>query len=100
MKKIFTVVAIALFSLSTVFSQTTPNQGKKSPKKTSVTIKTEVRTPKTVTTKTVIKADGTPDRRYKENKKITTVVVGPKKKDGTADMRYKVNKPVATKKKK
>ncbi len=31
-----------------------------------------------------LKQDGTPDRRYKENKKL--------KKDGTPDMRYKENK--------
>jgi hypothetical protein len=37
-----------------------------------------------------LKADGTPDMRYKENKATQT---GPKKKDGTADMRYKSNKP-------
>ena len=38
--------------------------------------------------------------RYKENKKVATVVIGPKKKDGTADMRFKANKPIAAKKKK
>ncbi len=36
------------------------------------------------TTATKNKADGTPDRRYKENKKL--------KKDGTPDKRYKDNK--------
>ena len=35
------------------------------------------------------KKDGTPDRRYKENKKL--------KKDGTPDMRYKQNKSAAPK---
>ena len=35
------------------------------------------------------KADGTPDKRYAENKKIKKVH---NKKDGTPDMRYKVNK--------
>ncbi|MEP6712094.1 MAG: hypothetical protein ABJA37_06755 [Ferruginibacter sp.] len=34
-----------------------------------------------------LKADGTPDKRYK-----TKTVTGPLKKDGTADMRYKANK--------
>lgn len=44
-------------------------------------------------TKTAVhtKADGTPDKRYKENKSTTTVT-GPTKKDGTPDMRYKANK--------
>ena len=32
----------------------------------------------------MLKKDGTPDKRYKENKKL--------KKDGTPDKRYKVNK--------
>lgn len=44
------------------------------------------------------KKNGTPDRRYKENKtSSTTTVVGPTKKDGTADMRYKANKTVVKK---
>ncbi len=40
------------------------------------------------------KADGTPDKRYKENKTDATAKkpAGPVKKDGTADMRYKANK--------
>lgn len=42
----------------------------------------------TTTTTTKTKKDGTPDKRYKENKKI--------KKDGTPDKRYKSNKPAAT----
>ncbi len=48
-----------------------------------------------------VKADGTPDMRYKENKQAKTVAPGPKKADGTPDMRYKKNKvtpaPKATK---
>jgi hypothetical protein len=40
-----------------------------------------------------MKADGTPDMRYSENKTSSTqVTTGPKKADGTADMRYKSNK--------
>lgn len=42
--------------------------------------------------KVKIKADGTPDMRYKDNKMVVPVVAGPKKKDGSADMRYKANK--------
>jgi hypothetical protein len=38
-----------------------------------------------------MKADGTPDLRYKENK-MTKTTTGPKKADGTADLRYKANK--------
>ena len=37
---------------------------------------------------TPTKKDGTPDKRYKENKEPK----GPKKKDGTPDKRYKENK--------
>jgi hypothetical protein len=44
-------------------------------------------------TSTKMKADGTPDMRYSENKTASTkTVTGPKKADGTADMRYKTNK--------
>lgn len=40
-----------------------------------------------------VKADGTADKRFKENKNATVKpVAGPVKKDGTADMRYKANK--------
>jgi hypothetical protein len=46
------------------------------------------------------KKDGTPDKRYKENKGApTTAPAGPTKKDGTPDMRYKENKAAAPKKK-
>ena len=44
-----------------------------------------------------VKADGTPDMRFKENKAAkATPVTGPKKADGTPDLRYKENqKPKA-----
>ena len=38
--------------------------------------------------KAPLKKDGTPDKRFKENKKAK----GPLKKDGTPDKRYKENK--------
>ena len=38
-----------------------------------------------------MKKDGTPDKRYKENKK-EEAAAGPTKKDGTPDKRYKENK--------
>ena len=38
-----------------------------------------------------LKADGSPDMRYKENKE-NTKKAGPKKADGTPDMRFKANK--------
>jgi hypothetical protein len=40
-----------------------------------------------------MKADGTPDMRYKSSKTTTT---GPMKADGTPDMRYKTNKTKTT----
>jgi len=40
--------------------------------------------------KPVMKKDGTPDKRYKENQNL--------KKDGTPDKRYKENKPTDSKK--
>ena len=57
---------------------------------------------KTDTTKTAthLKADGTPDMRYKENKEAAKPKpAGPLKKDGTPDIRYKANKTDSTKKK-
>ena len=46
---------------------------------------------KTTTAKPV-KADGSPDMRFKANQNAAKPVVGPKKADGTPDMRYKENK--------
>ncbi len=46
-----------------------------------------------------MKKDGTPDMRYKENKKAAEKKPeGPKKKDGTPDMRHKANKEANKKK--
>ncbi|GAB1463298.1 hypothetical protein [Pedobacter sp. UBA4863] len=90
MKKLLTLAAIALFGLSTTFAQTVTTV-KQTPKKTTVTTKTK-------STSVKLKADGTPDMRYKENKAVKANIAGPKKKDGTADMRYKANKAAAKKK--
>ena len=46
--------------------------------------------PKAIASTGPLKADGTPDKRFKENKAATATV--PLKKDGTPDKRYKVNK--------
>jgi hypothetical protein len=43
-----------------------------------------------------MKKDGTPDKRFKENKEAKPAA-GPTKKDGTPDMRYKANKDAAKK---
>jgi len=47
-------------------------------------------------TSTKMKADGTPDMRYKANKTTSTTTTGPMKADGTPDMRYKTNKTKVT----
>lgn len=55
---------------------------------------------KTTATKAVpktekhLKADGTPDKRYKENKATSKPEAVHTKKDGTPDKRYKENKEV------
>ncbi|MBC7523168.1 MAG: hypothetical protein H7239_01835 [Flavobacterium sp.] len=73
MKNLFvTLIALLGFTL-TSYSQ---EVAKKSTKSTKVVSKTEV--------KTVMKKDGTPDKRY--SKKVETKVV--LKKDGTPDKRY------------
>jgi len=46
-------------------------------------------------TKGPVKKDGTPDKRYKENKE-PKAAAGPTKKDGTPDKRYKANKEAKT----
>jgi putative NIF3 family GTP cyclohydrolase 1 type 2 len=124
MKKLLSILAIAVLGISTTFAQTavsttvkqTPAQVKVTTK-TPVVAKTEVKKVETkvATVKTTVpvvakkevkkvavatnaagvklKADGTPDKRYKAAVKVT----GPTKKDGTADMRYKVNKEAAKK---
>ncbi len=54
--------------------------------------KAESKKPTTISpagTTTKTKKDGTPDKRYKENKNL--------KKDGTPDMRYKQNQPASPK---
>lgn len=100
MKKLLTLAAIALFGVSATFAQTVTTV-KQTPKKVVTTTKTETKKveKKAVSAGTKLKADGTPDMRYAENKKVKVVTAGPKKKDGTADMRYKANKEAAAKKK-
>jgi len=99
MKKILTLAAIALFGFSAVFAQTTTTV-KQTPKKVVAVTKTETKKveKKAVVTGNKLKADGTPDMRYNENKALKANPAGPKKKDGTADMRYKANKEAAKKK--
>ena len=125
MKKLLSIVAIAVLGMSTTFAQTSvtvpaPKQAVKNVNAVKTTVPVAKKQVKTVQTKVVatknaatnkgkvvttttaskaakLKADGTPDMRYAENKAKVTVAPGPKKKDGTADMRYKANKAAAKK---
>ena len=89
MKKLLTGL-LAMFMGLTVAMAQTPATAKKE-------VKTKAKTEKTVTSAPKTKKDGTPDKRFKENKKAAA---GPLKKDGTPDKRYKSNNPNAGKKKK
>ena len=74
-----------------LFATTTFAQPKKAEKaKSAAPAKKEMSVAKPVTT-SKMKADGTPDKRFKNNK-VTAPAAGPTKKDGTPDMRYKANK--------
>jgi Flp pilus assembly protein TadB len=76
MKKVFlAVLAILGFAFTTSAQQGTPKKAQKTEKTVVV---------KTTETKTVLKKDGTPDKRYKQNEKTKVVL----KKDGTPDKRY------------
>jgi len=92
MKKL--LIAALLFAGSFSFANTQTKQ-KTEHKKTTTTA--AVTTPAKTTDKKVekstthLKADGTADKRYKENKTVTKTT-GPVKKDGTPDKRYKANK--------
>ena len=91
MKKLLLIIALGLgITFSQAQSGTT--------KQAATTTKKEVKaTPaKTASTQQAhVKNDGTPDKRFKENKTSGTQVH--KKADGTTDMRYKENKPAAKK---
>lgn len=111
MKKILTFIAILFLGTSTTFAQTSgKSSAPKQTAKNAVTIKNgtktvavkptapilakkEVKKTTATVSSTKLKADGTPDMRYAENKGKKGVIAGPTKKDGTADMRYKANKP-------
>jgi len=73
MKNLIKVLALLL-----VVTFTTPTFAQKTPKKSEPKKETGAK----------LKADGTPDKRFKENKKEK----GKLKKDGTPDKRYKGNK--------
>jgi hypothetical protein len=74
MKKLALIVSMLLIFAGTTMAQTTPAT-------------------KPATTTTHLKKDGTPDKRFKENK---TPPPQHLKKDGTPDKRFKENKTPAT----
>ncbi|CAA7386812.1 hypothetical protein [Chryseobacterium fistulae] len=81
MKKLLTAMSLVLGLGLATAQQTMPA--------TSTNTKQTTKTVKAVESKTAqpaakMKKDGTPDKRYKDNKKL--------KKDGTPDKRYKENK--------
>ncbi len=107
MRKLTSIIAIAMMSLSASFAQTpVATKTKQTVKSAQVATKVEVKksvnnaanvkvTAPVAVKKVAVaagptKKDGTADMRYKANK--VSKVAGPTKKDGTADMRYKANK--------
>ncbi|MCE6991754.1 hypothetical protein [Dyadobacter sp. CY323] len=102
MKNLKALILLALLTVSaSAFSQTaTPA---KATTKTTVATKQTGKDKTSITVKT--KADGTPDKRYAENKKLKADGTPDKryaenknlKKDGTPDKRYKTNKTEADK---
>ncbi|MFT4202965.1 MAG: hypothetical protein QM610_03545 [Chitinophagaceae bacterium] len=81
MKQILTTIMAIMLFAGTSFAQTV---------KTTTT--------KAKATTEHVKKDGTPDKRYKENKKAAADSVKHLKKDGTPDKRYKENKKSTVKK--
>jgi hypothetical protein len=84
MKKLITLAAAALFAFSSLI--TVAQTDKKADQQ-----KTKQETPAGKSGDAKLKKDGTPDKRYKENKEPAKPA-GPVKKDGTPDKRYKENK--------
>jgi len=87
------LIAILLFAGSFGFVNAQTVQHKSKKKETTSATTTDSKTAKVEksTSTTHLKANGTPDKRYKENK-TTVKAAGPMKKNGTPDMRYKANK--------
>ncbi|MBI3883949.1 MAG: hypothetical protein HY305_07030 [Sphingobacteriales bacterium] len=89
MKKIVIVACMVVSFIATAIAQQkTPKSIKEGKAKTAKAVDSTTKKANSTTAK--LKADGTLDMRYKENKEAK--IAGPKKADGTADMRYKANK--------
>lgn len=90
MKKVFlAVVALLGFALTSSAQEVAVKAGKKT-EKAAKEVKKEVKTAEVKKTenKTVLKKDGTPDKRFKQAEAPKQVL----KKDGTPDKRYKEKK--------
>jgi len=87
------LIAILLFagSFGYATAQTTQHTPKKKETASATTANSKSTKVEKGTFTTHLKANGTPDKRYKENK-VTAKAEGPMKKNGTPDMRYKANK--------
>lgn len=87
------LIAILLFAGSFGYAnaQTIQHKSKKKETASATTANNKTAKVEKSTSTTHLKANGTPDKRYKENK-ATTKAEGPMKKNGTPDMRYKANK--------
>lgn len=101
MKKIIAFfLALSCLAIVTFAQVTKDTKPKTTVKKVPVKPVTKAKTVTPVSkvqSKEHLKKDGTPDKRFKENKEPKTAA-GPLKKDGTPDMRYKSNKEAAKKK--
>jgi hypothetical protein len=92
MKKLLIAALLFAGTFSFANAQTKQKHDSKKTTTTAVTTKTPpAKVEKSTTTTKHLKADGTADKRYKENK-TTAAAAGPLKKDGTPDKRYKANK--------
>ncbi|UZT96633.1 hypothetical protein ODZ84_15565 [Chryseobacterium fluminis] len=82
MKKLLAAMYLALGLGFATAQQTVPATAAKTQQTTKTTKTAATTNPASPTVK--MKKDGTPDKRYKDNKNL--------KKDGTPDRRYKANK--------
>ncbi len=101
MKKIFLAFTAMICLATASFAQDKKADKAKAPaaaKKTEATATPAAKPAAAPAATGKLKADGTPDKRFKENK-AAAPAAGPLKKDGTPDMRYKANKEAAGKKK-
>jgi hypothetical protein len=84
MKKLLSAMSLVLGLGLATAQQTAPAAKTAASHPTVKAVKPSKPAPATTVATAKMKKDGTPDKRYKENKKL--------KKDGTLDKRYKENK--------